>query len=103
MVYQWLLHLTRRLWDRIIAVPLRLKQHCHCYPLWKRLKKQCEEGLATIRETITRLRHQENDSFTRIPVGEVNMDEFPWNRALAILDEFVSTRNSNSSVCNRII
>lgn len=51
----------------------------------KTLKKQCEEGLAAIQETITRLRHQENDSFTCIPVDEVNMDEFPWNRAPAIL------------------
>ena len=68
----------------------------------KTLKKQCEEGLAAIRETIIRLRHQENDSFTRIPVGEVNMDEFPWNRARQYCMN-LSRLVTNSSVCNRII
>ena len=64
------------------------------------LKKQCEEGLGSVRETMNRLRQQDDDSFTRIPAGQVEADEFPWNRAMAMMDELVSSRNPNSSVCD---
>jgi hypothetical protein len=66
----------------------------------KTLKKQCEEGLALVQETIDRLRHQKNDSFSRMPAGQVKMDEFPWNRAETMMDDLVSSQNPNSSVCD---
>jgi hypothetical protein len=64
----------------------------------KTLKKQCEEGLGSVRETMDRLRQQDDDSFTRVPVGEVKMDEMPWNRASTIMDELISSQNPDSSV-----
>jgi tetratricopeptide (TPR) repeat protein len=64
------------------------------------LKKQCEEGLGSVRDTISMLCKQDNDSFARVPIGQVKPDEFPWNRAMTMMDELVATRNPDSSVCN---
>jgi len=64
----------------------------------KTLKKQIEEGLESVREAVGRLRRQDDDSFTRIPVGQINMEEMPWNRASTMMDELVSSQNPDSSV-----
>jgi tetratricopeptide (TPR) repeat protein len=68
-----------------------------CSAQEKTLKKQCEDGLKFIRETLNRLSKQENDSFVRVPAGEVKIDELPWHRAVTMMDELESTKNPNSS------